>query len=132
MQPVAFYCQSEKQFYCSICAVNKHQNCTKTNIADFAEKYEENMSKMVVSSCKRLLGHTQSVITLIKEHDKETKSGRFTLLDEFLMLKQKFVDQFEILEESLKADSKALCKEIAIKNLDEIDELKDVASKLTV
>ena len=131
-QPVAFYCESEKQFFCCLCAVNKHQNCTKMNTAEFAKTYEKNMSKKVVSSCKRLLSHTQSVITLIKEHDKETKSGRFTLLDEFLMLKQKVVDQFEILEESLKADSKALCKEIAIKNLDELDELKDVASKLTV
>ena len=130
-QSVSFYCEFEKQLFCSACAVNNHQNCKKYKIPEMSDKYEENMSKTVVSSCKRLLNHTESVIKMIQEHDKENKSGPDKLLDEFFILKQKVIHQLEILEETLKADSKAFCKEIAIGNLDEIGELKDVASKLT-
>ena len=133
-QSVAFYCDSEKQFYCSECAVNNHHYCTKKKIEELANKHEETtcMSKTLVSSLKKLFDHYQSFIKTIKEHDQENKSEPDKLLDEFFTLKQKVIHQFDILEESLKAESKAMCKEIAIKNLDEIDELKDIGQRLSV
>ena len=133
-QSVAFYCDSEKQFYCSECAVNNHYNCTKKKIEELANKHEETtcMSKTLVSSLKKLFDHYQSFIKTIKEHDQENKSEPDKLLNEFFTLKRKVIDQFDILEESLKAESKAMCKEIAIKNLDEIDELKEVGQRLSV
>ena len=131
-QPVAFYCESEKQFYCSECAVDNHQNCTKKKIEQLTDKHTETMSKTLASSFKKLIDHTQSVIKMIQEHDQENKSEPDKLLDEFFKVKQKVIRQFDILEESLKAKSKAMCKEVAIKNLDEIDGLKDVGQRLSV
>ena len=133
-QSVAFYCESEKQFYCSECAVDNHQNCTKKKIEELADKHEETicMSKTLVSSFKKLFDHTQSVIKMIQEHDQENKSQADKLFDEFFKLKRKVIHQFEILEESLKEESKSMCKEIAMTYLDEIDELKDVGQRVTV
>ena len=131
-QPVAYYCDSEKQFFCPECVVNDHQFCTKKKIEELTDKQEETMTKKLVSSFKKLFDHTQSVIKLIQEHDQENKSKPDKLLNEFFTLKRKVIDQFDILEESLKAESKAMCKEIAIKNLDEIDELKEVGQRLSV
>ena len=131
-QPVAFYCESEKQFYCSECAVDNHQNCTKKKIEQMTDKHTETMSKTLASSFKKLFDHTQSVIKMIQDHDQENKSEPDKLLDEFFTLKQNVIRQFDIIEESLKAESKAMCKEIAIKNLDEIDELKEVGQRLSV
>ena len=133
-QSVAFYCESEKQFYCSECAVDNHQTCTKKKIEELADKHEETtcMSKTLVSSFKKLFDHTQSVIKMIQEHDQENKSEPGKLFDEFFKLKRKVIDQFDILEESLKEESKSMCKEIAMTNLDEIDELKDVGQRVTV
>ena len=131
-QPVAFYCESEKQFYCSECAVDNHQNCTKKKIEQMTDKHTETMSKTLASSFKKLFDHTQSVIKMIQDHDQENKSEPDKLLDEFFKVKQNVIRQFDIMEESLKAESKAMCKEIAIKNLDEIDELKEVGQRLSV
>ena len=69
---------------------------------------------------------------MIQDHDQENKSEPDKLLDEFFKVKQNVIRQFDIMEESLKAESKAMCKEIAIKNLDEIDELKEVGQRLSV
>ena len=131
-QPVAFYCESEKQFYCSECAVDNHQNCTKKKIEQMTDKHTETMSKTLASSFKKLFDHTQSVIKMIQDHDQENKSEPDKLLDEFFKVKQNVIRQFDIMEESLKAESKAMCKKIAIKNLDEIDELKEVGQRLSV
>ena len=132
-QPVAFYCESEKQFVCVECAVDKHRHCSTKKIVELADQHEvETMSKTLVTSFKKLLCHTQSVIKMIQEHDQETKSDQEMLLDEFFTLKQKVTQQFDTLEELLKSESKAMCKEIAIKNLDEIDGLKEFGQRLSV
>ena len=131
-QSVAFYCESEKQFICSECAIFYHQNCTKMKIEELADKQEDTISQTLVSSFKKLLDHTQSEIQMLQEHGQENKSEPDILLDEFFALRRNVNHQFDILEESLRAESKALCKEISIKNLDEIDELKDVGQRISV
>ena len=131
-QPVAYYCDSEKQFVCVECAVDNHHYCSKKKIDELADKHEETMPKTLITCFKKLLCHTQSVIKMIQEHDQENKSEPEKLLDEFFTLKQKVIHQFDILEESLKSESKAMCKEIAIKNLDELDELKEAKQRLSV
>ena len=131
-QPVAFYCESEKQFVCVECAVDNHQYCSKKKIEELADQHEKTMSRALVTSFKKLFCHTQSVIKMIQEHNQEMKSEPEKLLDEFFTLKQKVIQQLDILEESLKSESKAMCKEIAIKNLDEIDGLKEFGQRLSV
>ena len=124
-QLVAFYCESEKQVYCSECAVDNHQNCTKKKMGQLVDIHEETTSKTLVSSFKNLFNHIQSIIRMIREHDQENKPEPEKLLNKFYTLKQKVIQQLDILEESLKAESKAMCK-------DGMDGLKEFGQKLSV
>lgn len=134
-ESLLFRCDDHGQLFCGVCFAKVHRNCRNVNyissIKGLDAETETAISKLSAVATE-LIGHFNSVIGIIKEYDIEIKKTLDAVQGETHEFKQKVIRVLDALEESINQQGKALIKEIAIKNLDDIQELSEGVKSVSI
>ena len=139
-KPVVFYCGNHSKMFCVMCLGDNHKNCKNVKHISSMNMQSGNSSETTGTSSvsklsmviKKLQRHIGSVIDMIKENDTENKKSLETIQTEIQETKQKVVRVLDAMEDELNQTGKAMVKEIAIKNLESIQELNGTVNNLKV
>ena len=132
---VIFHCGEHDEMFCGVCICEKHRYCTNVKyISDLEEQYAEIKTAVLKLSSfsTKLEGHIDSVTNIVKENDVENKKTLDTVLAVIHEVKQKVIKIFDAMEDNLNQEGKAMVKEVAIKNHDEIQELNGLTNNLKI
>ena len=137
---MVFYCGYHEKMICVTCLGDSHKNCksvkhlSSMNIqSGISSQGTESLSISELSTViTKLQSHIDSVIDVIKENDADNKKAVETIQTRIQETKEKVVRVLDAMEDDVNQKAKAMTKEITIKDLESIEDLKETAHNLKV
>ena len=128
---VTFICEDDGDLCCPTCILTNHRKCNKITMLQHLSKADsvKEVSKMG-GSVKDLIDYCENIIEAIKETETENKTAAEKISQIMMDLRIKVNQLFDVLEESISQECKAVVKKYSISNETVIQEIQDVLSKL--
>ncbi|MEW8546020.1 MAG: hypothetical protein AB2693_21055, partial [Candidatus Thiodiazotropha sp.] len=100
------------------------------SLKDIVQDNSETESSSLLETATNIQNYVSEVIDVIKKSDHEARTGLDRIFLEVNQTKDKVIHLFEVLENNIKTEGKAIKKEIAIENEDKLNSLRDITRNL--
>ena len=130
---IEFYCEGHRQAACYKCATANHRMCSNVREVKEIPQFTLKSSLTKVNSSVTIqVEYIQQILNAYNQNEDQNKINKETIHTEIQTIKENVVKLFDALEDNLKQSSSALIKNINLKNLEEIEDLKPMLQELNV
>ena len=130
---IEFYCEYHRQAACYKCATVDHRMCSNVReVKEIPQFTLKSSLTKVNTSVTTQVEYIQQILNAYKQNEDQNKITKETIHKEIQTIKENVVKLVDALEDNLKQSSSALIKNINLKNLEEIEDLKPMLQQLNV